>query len=135
MTTALSRLYLPTLLVFLALDALWLGLVARGFYRDQIGGLMRPDVNWGAALVFYLIFILGLLVFVVVPSLASGLGRVALTGAFFGLITYATYDLTNLATLKGFPLAVAVVDLVWGMVIAMATSCGSWLLARPLGLR
>jgi uncharacterized membrane protein len=135
MPGALTRLYLPTLLVFLALDALWLGLVARGFYRDQIGALMRPDVNWGAALVFYLLFVLGLLVFVVLPSLGATLGRTALMGAFFGLITYATYDLTNLATLRGFPPVVAVVDLVWGTAIAAATSCVSWLLARPLGLR
>jgi uncharacterized membrane protein len=135
MPNALTRLYLPTLLVFLALDALWLGFVARGFYREQIGALMRPDVNWGAALVFYLLFIAGLLVFVVIPSLGATLGRVALTGAFFGLITYATYDLTNLATLKGFPTVVALVDLLWGAAIATATSCASWLLARPLGLR
>jgi uncharacterized membrane protein len=135
MPGALARLYLPTLLVFLALDALWLGFVARGFYREQIGGLMRPDVNWGAALVFYLLFIAGLLVFVVIPSLGATLGRVALTGAFFGLIAYATYDLTNLATLRGFPTVVALVDLLWGTVIAAVTSCASWLLARPLGLR
>jgi len=136
MPAALTKLYLPTLIVFLILDALWLGLVARGFYRDQLGGLMRPDVRWGAALVFYLLFIVGLLVFVVVPSLAQGsLTRVVLTGAFFGLITYATYDLTNLATLRGFPAIVALVDLAWGATVAGATSAAAYLIAGPLGLR
>lgn len=136
MPAALTKLYLPTLIVFLILDALWLGFVARGFYRDQLGELMRPDVRWGAALVFYLLFIVGLLVFVVVPALEHGsLGRVVLTGAFFGLITYATYDLTNLATLRGFPTIVAVVDLAWGATVAGATSAAAYLIAGPLGLR
>jgi len=136
MPAALTKLYLPTLIVFLILDALWLGFVARGFYRDQLGELMRPDVRWGAALAFYLLFIVGLLVFVVVPALAQGsLARVVLTGAFFGLITYATYDLTNLATLRGFPTIVAVVDLAWGATVAGATSAAAYLIAGPLGLR
>jgi len=136
MPAALTKLYLPTLIVFLILDALWLGFVARGFYRDQLGALMRPDVRWGAALVFYLLFIVGLLVFVVVPALAQGsLARVVLTGAFFGLITYATYDLTNLATLRGFPTIVALVDLAWGATVAGATSAAAYLIAGPLGLR
>ena len=136
MPAALTKLYLPTLIVFLILDALWLGFVARGFYRDQLGELMRPDIRWGAALVFYLLFIVGLLVFVVVPALAHGsLARVVLTGAFFGLITYATYDLTNLATLRGFPTIVALVDLAWGATVAGATSAAAYLIAGPLGLR
>ena len=132
----LFRLYLPALLVFLALDAVWLGLVARGFYRDQLGPLMRPDVNWGAALLFYLLFIVGLLVFAVGPALErQSLGRALALGALFGLICYATYDLTNLATLRGFPAIVAVVDLAWGAVIAAATASAAYLLAGPLGAR
>jgi uncharacterized membrane protein len=132
----LFRLYLPALLVFLALDAVWLGVVARGFYREQLGPLMRPDVNWGAALLFYLLFIVGLLVFAVMPALErQSLGRAVALGALFGLICYATYDLTNLATLRGFPVVVAAVDLVWGAVIAASTAAATWLLAGPLGLR
>jgi uncharacterized membrane protein len=130
------RLYLPALVVFLALDAVWLGLVARGFYRDQLGPLMRPDVNWGAALLFYFLFMVGLLVFVVAPALErQSLARAAGLGALFGLICYATYDLTNLATLRGFPAIVAAVDLAWGAVIAAATASAAFLLAGPLGAR
>jgi uncharacterized membrane protein len=133
---AIVRLYLPALLVFLALDAVWLGLLARGFYRAQLGPLMRPDVNWGAALLFYLLFIVGLLVFAVGPALErQSLARAAALGALFGLICYATYDLTNLATLRGFPAIVAAVDLVWGAVIAGATASAAYLLAGPLGAR
>ena len=133
---AIVRLYLPTLVVFLALDAVWLGLVARGFYREQLGPLMRPDVNWGAALLFYLLFVVGLLVFAVAPALErQSLARAAALGALFGLICYATYDLTNLATLRGFPGLVAAVDLAWGAVIAATTASAAYLLAGPLGAR
>lgn len=133
---AVIRLYLTALTVFLALDAVWLGVVARGFYRTHLGGLMRPDINWGAALLFYLMFIAGLLVFAVLPGLdRQSLGRAAGLGALFGLICYATYDLTNLATLRGFPGIVAAVDLAWGAVIAGATASATYLLAGPLGAR
>ncbi len=130
------RLYLTALAVFLALDAVWLGLVARGFYRTHLGPLMRPDVNWGAALLFYLLFIVGLLVFAVLPGLErQSLGRAVGLGALFGLICYATYDLTNLATLRGFPPIVAAVDLAWGAVIAGTTAAATWYLAGPIGAR
>jgi uncharacterized membrane protein len=131
MSSTLVKLYLPALIVFLVLDALWLGVVARGFYREQFGDLMRPDVRWGAALLFYLLFIAAVLVFVVAPALARGSLLYALgMGAFFGLVAYATYDLTNLAVLRGFSTRVAVVDMAWGAVVTAATLASAFLIGR-----
>jgi uncharacterized membrane protein len=95
--------------------------------------LLRPNPNWTAAIVFYLLFVAGLLVFVVVPGLQSGSTRkVLVLGALFGLITYATYDLTNLATVKDWPLSVTAVDLLWGGVLATSVSYLGFLAGRWL---
>jgi uncharacterized membrane protein len=128
--------YLLTLLTFLALDALWLGLVAKSFYKRHLGHLMTPDINWTAALLFYLLYITAVLVFVTAPAVRSGSpARAWLLGAFLGLVAYATYDLTNLATLKDWPVVVTIVDLVWGAAITSATSGASFLIARWIGWR
>jgi uncharacterized membrane protein len=121
--------------VFLAIDMLWLGLVARNFYSRQIGFLMKSDINWLAALIFYLLFIGGLVVFVISPSIEkkSWLNAV-ISGAFFGLVTYATYDLTNLATIKDWPLLVTVIDLIWGAVLACLVSTITFFIYTKSGL-
>ncbi|MDN6295352.1 MAG: DUF2177 family protein [Alkalibacterium sp.] len=107
--------YLITLVVFFVVDIAWLGFFAKDFYKEQIGFLMRETTNWVAALVFYFIFILGLVFFVINPALDSGsIMEALLKGLFFGFIAYATYDLTNLATLENWPIKVTLVDLVWG---------------------
>lgn len=127
------KLYFCTLAAFFAIDMVWLGFVARGFYHKQLGFLLRANPNWSAAIVFYLLFVLGLLVFVVVPNLQTGsTKKVLIMGALFGFITYATYDLTNLATIKDWPWIVSVVDMLWGAVLATAVSylgflAGKWL--------
>jgi len=127
------KLYLVVLVVFFAIDMVWLGLVARTFYRKYLGYLMAPSPNWLAAIIFYLLFILGILVFVVLPGLeANSLKTTLLRAALFGLITYATYDLTNLATVKDWPVLVTVVDMMWGVVLSVAVSyvgfmAGRWL--------
>ena len=127
------KLYFCTFIAFFAIDMVWLGLVAREFYQKQLGHLLRPDPNWTAAIVFYLLFVAGLLIFVVVPSLQAGSAKkVLILGALFGLITYATYDLTNLATVKDWPLIVTAVDMLWGGILATAVSylgflAGKWL--------
>ncbi len=109
------KLYLVTLGAFFLIDMVWLGLVAKKFYQDQLGFLMKENINWAAAIIFYLLFVAGTVFFVVQPALDRDSWKFALlAGAFFGLITYATYDLTNLATLKDWPLKVTLVDLVWG---------------------
>lgn len=116
-------LYLITFAVFFCIDMVWLGVVAKGFYRRHLGPLLSPKVNWMAAILFYLLFIFGLLVFIVRPAVLAGApGRAFLLGALFGLIAYATYDLTNLATVKDWPLLVTVVDLVWGTVLGGSVS-------------
>lgn len=129
---AFVRWHLATLAVFLAIDMVWLGWIARGFYKAQLSGLMREDVNWAAALLFYVLFIAGILVFAVLPALDRSVGRAILMGGLFGLVAYATYDLTNLATLRGFPARVAVVDMAWGFVLCAVTSAAAWQLARWL---
>lgn len=117
------KLYAIAFPVFLAIDMVWLGLVAKNFYRDQIGNLMKPDVNWAAAIIFYLIFIVGLVVFVISPAVEKGSWiHAVLFGALFGLVCYATYDLTNLAVAKDWPLLVTIVDLAWGAVLASSVS-------------
>ena len=128
------KLYFATLAVFFAVDMFWLGVVSRTFYRKHLGFLMAPEVNWYAALVFYFLFIAGVLVFVVLPGLKENDLTITLVkAAFFGLITYATYDLTNLATVKDWPLVITIVDLIWGMVLTTIVTLagffiGKWML-------
>ena len=129
------KLFAITLPVFFAIDMLWLGLVAKNFYRAQIGSLLKTDVNWWAAILFYLVFIAGIVFFVLAPALEKASWRHALfAGAAFGFITYATYDLTNLATMKDWPVLVTVVDLVWGTVLSASVSVISFAIARKLGM-
>ena len=129
------KIYLIALPVFFAIDMLWLGLVAKNFYAKQIGFLMKTNINWLAAIIFYLLFIVGLVLFVIIPALEkNSWTHVIIFGALFGLITYATYDLTNLATLKDWPLLVTVVDLIWGMVLASLVSTITYFIATKMGL-
>jgi uncharacterized membrane protein len=112
------KIYLSMLVVFFIVDMLWLGLVASSFYKKHLGFLMSTNINWYAAIFFYLLFIVGILVFVVIPGIKeNSLPQILLRAALFGLITYATYDLTNLATLKDWPVVITLIDLVWGMVL------------------
>jgi uncharacterized membrane protein len=132
-TKQMLVIYLITLAVFFLIDMIWLGVVAKGFYRRHLGPMLSPKVNWAAAILFYLLFIVGLLVFVIKPALISGEPLKALFfGALLGLISYATYDLSNLATLKDWPLVVTIVDLIWGSVLGGAVSFVSVLLGRWL---
>ena len=115
--------YLVTALIFLALDALWLGLVAPRLYRQHLGHLLAETTNVLAAAVFYLLYVAALLVFVINPALREGaVWQAVYMGAFLGLVMYATYDLTNLATLKGWPLNITLIDLLWGSFVTAATS-------------
>ncbi|UCF21478.1 MAG: DUF2177 family protein [Gemmatimonadota bacterium] len=131
MRTALFlQTYAISLVTFLLLDFAWLGLIARGFYRQHLGHLLSPDVRWGAAISFYLLFVAALVVFAVLPAVERGsLVRALLLGGFFGVVAYATYDLTNLATLKGFPSLVAVVDMTWGCALSATVALVGYLFA------
>lgn len=122
------KLYFITLLVFLGIDSLWLGFVAPKFYQAQIGYIMTKSPNLLAAGLFYLLFIAGLVFFVVEPGVREQtVLQSVLRGALFGLVTYATYDLTNLATLEGWPVLVTIVDLTWGTTLsAVVTLVSVW---------
>ena len=129
------KLYLIALPVFLAIDMVWLTLIAKNFYAKYIGYLMAKNPNLWAALIFYLIFIAGLVFFVITPALDKKMWTHALlAGLFFGLVTYATYDLTNLATVKDWPLIVTIVDLIWGMFVSAAVSVATYFLVLKFGL-
>ncbi|MFB2551055.1 DUF2177 family protein [Ensifer soli] len=118
--------YAGTFLSLLAVDAVWLGLVARTFYRDQLGALMLPSPNFTIAAIFYLFFAVAIVVLAVLPGVRGGSIMTAIGfGAILGLAAYGTYDITNLATLKGWPVTVTVVDMAWGtFVTALAAGCG-----------
>jgi uncharacterized membrane protein len=124
--------YALTLVVFLAVDALWLGVVARGFYRRELGHLLAPDVRWGAAALFYALYVAGVLVLIVLPHRDGSLLHATALGAIFGLCAYAAYDLTNLATLSRWPVTVTVVDMVWGAVLTGLTAAAGLRIARWL---
>ncbi len=116
--TLFVQTYVVSLVSFLALDFAWLGWIARGFYRRQLGHLLSPDVRWAPAILFYALFVAAVVVFAVAPAVERGsFVRALLLGGFFGIVTYATYDLTNLATMRGFPTLVAAVDITWGCVL------------------
>lgn len=127
------KLFLIALTVFFAIDMVWLVLVAKKFYQEQIGFLMKPDINWFAAIIFYLLFIAGLVTFVISPAIEKhSWVHALLFGAFFGLITYATYDLTNLATLKNWPILVTIVDLIWGTVLSASISVITYIIYNKI---
>jgi uncharacterized membrane protein len=132
-TSVFLKLYGVAVVAFLVIDMVWLGVIARSFYRAQIGHLMRDNVNWAAAFAFYLVFVSGIVVLVVWPAIQrQSLSHALALGALFGLVTYAAYDLTNLATLESFPLEVALVDLVWGMVLCATVSGITYLVSARL---
>lgn len=126
--------YVLTIPVFVALDLLWLGVIAKDYYGKNLQTLLGP-VQWTPAIFFYLIYVAGILIFVVSPALANDSLRYAmLYGALFGFIAYATYDLTNLATLKGWPVQMSIVDMFWGAFLTGAVAVTSFLLAKYLVL-
>ncbi len=131
--TIFVKLYAVAVVTFFVIDLFWLGVVARSFYKNQMGHLLRADVNWAAAIVFYLIFVVGIVVLAVWPAIErQSLGHAVALGALLGLVTYAAYDLTNLATLEGFPFTVVLVDMVWGTVLCGSVSAVTYLASERL---
>jgi len=131
----LLKAYLLTTVVFFAIDILWLGVIAKNLYNKHLRKLLAPKVNWVAAIVFYLLFIVGIFYFAIVPSVEeASLEQAILKGALFGFFTYATYDLTNLATLRGWPIKIVFIDIIWGSILTAAVSTSgfyimNWLMA------
>jgi uncharacterized membrane protein len=124
------KLYALSVPVFFLIDFLWLGLIAKPFYDRHLGYLLRGQVLWVAAILFYLFFLLGLVTFVIAPAVETGsLAKSVLLGLFFGFITYQTYELTNYALVRDWPLIVVIADIVWGMVLSALVSAITFLLA------
>ena len=137
MTNRVSQLgliYGITAIVFFLIDLIWIGLVAGNFYTETIGDMLRVSVNWPAALIFYLVYVGGIVLFVVVPAIknGSGPGRTALMGGLLGLFAYGTFDLTALALFEGWPLVVTIVDMAWGFILTAGTSGAALWAARCL---
>jgi uncharacterized membrane protein len=133
---AISKLllsYLLTTLVFFAIDMTWLGFIAKNLYRKYLGAFLSDNVNWTAAIVFYLLFIVGIFYFCILPSVEKNdFSKALISGALFGLFTYATYDLTNLATLKNWPLNIVFIDIIWGMVLTALVSSAGFFIVKWL---
>lgn len=131
----LMKLYLITVPIFFAIDMVWITSMNSRFYAKYLGDLLTQKINWPAAIIFYLIYIVAILVFAVLPSLKSeSLQTAILLGMFFGFVAYATYDLTNLATLRNWPLNVTLVDMAWGSVLTGSVAGLAYLVARALRL-
>jgi len=125
--------WLIALVAFTAIDLVWLGFIANNLYKKYLGFLMKPSPNWPVAIVFYLIYLTGVVFFVINPALAKQSWKYALfAGMFFGLVTYATYDLTNLATLKDWPPLITVVDLIWGSTLGGLVSLVTYIILSRL---
>ena len=123
--------YTLTFLVFLAVDLTWLGFIAKDLYKKYLGDFLSEQVNWAAAIVFYLLFIVGIFIFCILPAVEKDSLRSAITlGALFGFFTYATYDLTNLATLKNWPLPIVFIDLTWGAVLSGIVSTAGFFITK-----
>jgi uncharacterized membrane protein len=123
--------YFLTTIVFFAIDLLWLGVIAKGLYNKYLGEFLADKVNWTAAIIFYLLFIVGIFIFAIQPALEKqSLQKAIVYGALFGFFTYATYDLTNLATLKNWPLEIVFIDIIWGMVLTASVSTAGYFISK-----
>jgi len=119
--------YLLSFSVFLLIDFIWLGFIAKEMYKKQ----MTDQVNWIAAVVFYLLYVIGIFIFVIMPAVdKNSWSSALLMGALFGLFTYATYDLTNLATLKGWPIKLVFIDIIWGMVLTSSVGMAGFYIVK-----
>jgi uncharacterized membrane protein len=133
MDAVFIKVYVSLIPIFLVLDMLWLGVFAKDFYAKHLEYIMSPNPNWIAAILFYALYIAGIIVFAVMPGVKeSNLSKTILLGAFFGLCTYATYDLTNLATLRQWPIIVTVIDLIWGICISSVVAASGFYIARAI---
>ncbi len=128
-----TLLYVITFVIFLVIDLIWLNLIAKNLYQKEIGSLLLKNPNLFPALLFYLLFIFALLILILIPGIESGsLGKTLIFAAIFGLTTYATYDLTNLATLDGWNLKITVIDLIWGTSVSTLTTFLGYLIGSKI---
>ena len=126
--------YALTFVVFFIIDMAWLGFIAKDLYKKYLGDLLSEQVNWAAAIIFYLLFIVGIFIFAILPSVEKESLSSAITlGALFGFFTYATYDLTNLATLKGWSTTIVYIDIIWGAVLTALVSTAGFYIVNYIG--
>jgi uncharacterized membrane protein len=125
--------YLLTAVVFFAIDLTWLGLIAKNVYRKYLGGFLSDTVNWTAAFVFYALFIVGIFIFSILPAVEkNSFSHAVIMGGLFGFFTYATYDLTNLATLKNWPLTIVYIDIIWGTILTGLVAAAGYLITKKI---
>jgi uncharacterized membrane protein len=126
--------YATALIVFCCCDFVWLGWVARDYYQSQLGGLLLPQPNWTAAVIFYALYAAGVVLFAIVPALeAASLSKAALLGVLLGALAYATYDLSNLATLKSWPTVLSLIDIAWGAFVTGVAASAGYQVAKVVG--
>ena len=126
-------LYVICLLVFLVIDFIWLTVISKGFYKEQLGHLMADKVNFLPAIIFYLLFVVGAVVLAVLPGIeAKSLSKTLLLSALLGCVSYATYDLSNFATLKDWPAKVVLVDIAWGTFLSSVVGLAGYYAGRFL---
>ena len=127
------KLFLISFITFLILDAIWLGIISKGFYAKNLSDYLTSDIVWPAAFIFYLLFNIGLLVFVILPAIEeNSYSTLIMYALLYGLVTFSTYDLTNLATIKDWPAIVSVVDIMYGMFVAVVCSSTAFYLHKYL---
>lgn len=120
-------------IVFFAIDMLWLGLIAKSLYRNKLSHIISQDVVWPAAILFYLIYIAGIVYFAINPALKAGSWQLALlNGALLGGLCYATYDLTNMATIAKWPIEIVVIDILWGIFLTGTVSVVTYFASNAL---
>jgi uncharacterized membrane protein len=123
--------YALTFVVFFIVDMAWLGFIAKDLYKKYLGNLLSEQVNWMAAVIFYLLFVVGIFIFAIMPAVEKNSVVSAITlGALFGFFTYATYDLTNLATLKSWSINIAIIDIIWGSVLTGIVSTAGFYIVK-----
>ncbi len=124
-------LYLATIPIFFAVDMLWIGVIAKDLYFRTIPGLSSQP-NWFAAIIFYLLYIAGILIFAVQPNLDKGWQSALLYGALFGFFAYATYDLTNYSVMKDWPLSITLIDMAWGTTLTGVVATASYFIGKGI---
>jgi len=123
--------YILTFVVFFILDMVWLGFIAKDLYKKYLGDFLSEQVNWTAAVIFYLLFVIGVFIFVILPSVEkNSLASAIISGALFGFFSYATYDLTNLATMKNWPLHIVFIDISWGAFLTSVVSTAGFYIVK-----
>lgn len=127
------KLYFIAVPIFFIIDLTWLGVIAKDLYQKHMGHLMRPVPNWPVAVLFYLLFIIGLVIFAIYPAIKNNSWSYALLyGALFGFFTYMTFDLTSLAVLKDWPWKIVIIDIIWGVVLSSSVSVAAYFIAKNI---